>query len=249
MIKQAMLVDRSGSVVLEHILCSSNNNVPRLEQLNMHELVVVGCWYIWWQRRQIVKGENVSAPASSAFAITALAANYGAATKKPEDKEIRWSKPPKGHRKLNIDASYYQYGSGAAGMVLRNDKGEAIAGKACLLNNMMCAENAEATALLKGLEFLEQIGCFSAYIESDSLELIKACNGDIEIWSPYTAVLADCFQKASAMDLVFFQHCPRDANVVAHNLAKMAYESRNGFGWDGRPPDFILSDVIRDVTM
>jgi ribonuclease HI len=249
MIKQAMLVDRSGSVVLEHILCSSNNNVPMLEQLKTHELVVVGCWYIWWQRRQIVKGENVSAPASSAFAITALAANYGAATKKPEDKEIRWSKPPRGQRKLNIDAAYYHDGSGAAGMVLRNDKGEAIAGKACLLNNMMSAENAEATALLKGLEFLEQIGCSSAYIESDSLELIKACNGDIEIWSPYTAVLADCFQKASAMDLVFFQHCPRDANVVAHNLAKMAYDSRNGFGWDGRPPDFILSDVIRDVTM
>jgi ribonuclease HI len=113
----------------------------------------------------------------------------------------------------------------------------------------MSAVNAEATALLKGLEYLEKIGCSSAYVESDSLELIKACNGEIEIWSPYTAVLVDRFQKARSMDMVIFQHCPRDANDVAHNLSKVAYESRNSFSWDGRPPDFILSDVIRDVTM
>jgi ribonuclease HI len=112
---------------------------------------------------------------------------------KPVEKEIRWSKPPKGYRKLNVDASYYPNGSGAAGIVLRYDKGEAIAGKACWLNNMMSAVNAEPTALLRGLEFLEQMGCSSAYVYSHSLELIKTCNGDIELWSPYTAVLTDCF--------------------------------------------------------
>jgi hypothetical protein len=47
-----------------------------------------------------------------------LTANYGAALKNPVEKEIRWSKPPKGYRKLNVDASYYQDGSGAAGIVL-----------------------------------------------------------------------------------------------------------------------------------
>jgi hypothetical protein len=51
------------------------------------------------------------------------------------------------------------------------------------------------------------------------------------------------------MDMVVFQHCPRDANVVAHNLPKVAYESSNSFCWDGSPPDFILGDVIRDVTL
>jgi ribonuclease HI len=114
---------------------------------------------------------------------------------------------------------------------------------------MMSDVNEEATALLRGLEFLEKIGCSSAYVESDSLELIKGCNGDIEIWSPYTAVLADCFQKPSLMDMVVFQHYSRDANVVAHNLAKVTYESRNSFIWDGSPPDFIVSDAIRDVTL
>ena len=45
---------------------------------------------------------------------------------------------------------------------------------------------------LKGLEFLEHIGigCKKVIIEYYSLELIHACNGIIEVWSPYSAILA-----------------------------------------------------------
>ena len=67
----------------------------------------------------------------------------------------------------------------------------------------------------------------SMIIESDSLELIQACNGVIEVWNPYTAILADCFSKASLMSNIGFQHCPRDANQVAHQLAKKAYETKD----------------------
>jgi ribonuclease HI len=243
------MVDRSGSVVLEHILCSPNSKVPWLENVKTHELLAVGCWYIWWQRRELVKGENVSPPKSSAFAINALAANFGAVKHSAVEREVKWSKPPRGHQKLNVDASYHLDGSGSAGIVLRNDKGEAIAGKICLLNDLMSSAQAEAMALLRGLQFLEQIGCSSAYIESDSLELIQACNGDTEVFSPYTAVLADCFQIASTMDLVIFQHCHREANMVAHNLAKHGYENSTSLVWDDRPPDFIRADVIHDVTL
>jgi hypothetical protein len=218
MVEQAMKIDRPGSVVLEHILCSPNSNVPSLEKVKLHELLAVGGWYIWWQRREIVKGEHVSPPPpkSSAFVINDLAANFGAV------KHI--------------------------GIVLRDDKGQAIAGKACLLNNMMCVATAEAMSLLRGQEFFEHIGCSLAYIESDFLELIQACNGDTEVLSSYTVVLADCFQIVSRMDLVIFQHCFRDANTVAHNLAKHAYETKVNLFWDDNPRGFI-ADVIRDVTL
>jgi hypothetical protein len=52
-------------------------------------------------------------------------------------------------------------------------------------------------AMLKGLVLVKQIGCQNVVIESDSLELIQARNGTIEIWSPYTAILAECFLKAN----------------------------------------------------
>jgi hypothetical protein len=66
-----------------------------------------------------------------------------------------------------------------------------------------------------------------SFTKSDSLELINACNAVIEVWSPYTAIMAECFFfKASTMPKVAFQHCPREANEVAHQLAKSAYSSK-----------------------
>jgi hypothetical protein len=43
MIEHTMMIDRSGSVVLEHILCSPNSNVPSRDKVKLHELVAVGC--------------------------------------------------------------------------------------------------------------------------------------------------------------------------------------------------------------
>jgi ribonuclease HI len=91
---------------------------------------------------------------------------------------------------LNFNATSRFFGtdpSGAARVVLRNCCGEAVAGRACPLENVLNAAAAEALALLRGLELLEQLGCASVVIESDSMELIHACNGEMEIWSPHSA--------------------------------------------------------------
>jgi hypothetical protein len=141
-----------------------------------------------------VKGERVSPPKNSAFAIKALTANFGASQVKSKEKEIKWLKPIKGKLKLNTDASYYTDGSGAAGGVLRNEKGEVMAGYYCILENMLSPATAEATAILRGFELLEKLGCTSCQIETDCLDIIKECNGDLEINSPYAAILAECFQ-------------------------------------------------------
>jgi hypothetical protein len=193
-IQHALIADRSGSVVLEHILRSPNREVPNLDKVTIHELIAVGGWYIWWQRREAVKGERVSPPKNSAFAIRALTANFGASQVKSKEKEIKWLKPIKGKLKLNTDASYYTDGSGAAGGVLRNEKGEVMAGYYCILENMLSPATAEATAILRGFELLEKLGCTSCQIETDCLDIIKECNGDLEINSPYAAILAECFQ-------------------------------------------------------
>jgi hypothetical protein len=92
----------------------------------------------------------------------------------------------------------------------------------CPLDNLLSATTSEASALLKGPEFLERFGCSHCYVESDSLEITEACNGEVEIHSPYLAILADCFLKASNMSEIQFQHCHREANQVAQELAKVA---------------------------
>jgi hypothetical protein len=91
-----------------------------------------------------------------------MVANYGVVQHNAVEKDVMWTRPPRRYRKLNVEASYNPHGSGAAGIVLCDDKGEAIASKACLLDNMMSVATVKAMTLLRGLEFLEQIGCSSA---------------------------------------------------------------------------------------
>jgi hypothetical protein len=78
--------------------------------------------------------------------------------------------------------------------VLQNSNGEAVAGCYWPLENVLSACTAEAMAMLKGLVLVKQIGCQNVVIESDS------CNGTIEIWSPYTAILAECLLMATIED-------------------------------------------------
>jgi ribonuclease HI len=60
----------------------------------------------------------------------------------------------------------------AAGAVLRNHKGEAIVVGCLPLYHMISVATTKAIALVRGLEFMEKLGCTSATVESDSLELI-----------------------------------------------------------------------------
>ena len=41
--------------------------------VELPELVVTVCWYLWWQRRQLVRGDDVQTPERIAPAVIALA--------------------------------------------------------------------------------------------------------------------------------------------------------------------------------
>ena len=45
--------------------------------------IAVGAWYIWWQRREVVKGERVASTPSTVFSIQALDANFASSPRTP----------------------------------------------------------------------------------------------------------------------------------------------------------------------
>jgi hypothetical protein len=58
------------------------------------------------------------------------------------------------------------------------------------------SSTAEALAILKRNKMVDQLGCSSLVVESDYLELIQATsNGVIEVWSPYSAIMIECFYE------------------------------------------------------
>lgn len=49
---EAKVVDRSGSVILEHLLLADPKPVPIKPNLDVKQILAVGSWYLWWVRRQ-----------------------------------------------------------------------------------------------------------------------------------------------------------------------------------------------------
>jgi ribonuclease HI len=108
---------------------------------------------------------------------------------------------------------------------------------------------AEALAMQDGLELATKLGCNRVQAESDSTEVIEACNSGYRWWSEESAVFADCVDLSSSIGEVSFKHCLREANGVAHVLARVAFESSSSGLWEGEPPNFIVSHLVNDVTV
>ena len=111
------------------------------------------------------------------------------------------------------------------------------------MSNVLDAAMAEATTLQRGLAMIEHLGYPPVIIETDSY------NGVIEVWSPFTSILIDCFVRSSRHGAIKVQHCNWGANLVAHNLARHAFDSNSSISWDCDPPSFIMPDVLNDVFL
>ena len=62
------------------------------------------------------------------------------------------------------------------------------------------------------------------------------------------AVFYDCYHLATEFPKIVFEHSHREANVVAHELARVARGS-NEQVWLDDPPVFIRPSLLADVTL
>jgi hypothetical protein len=115
-----------------------------------------------------------------------------------------------------------------------------MAGRSRLFSNALNAVTAEVLVLKDGLQLAEVLGCIPVVVESDCLEIVTAFNDNNELWSPYAAILADYLYQAQSITRVTVRHCSREANEVAHSLAKHCYSNNLCCNWDDDPPSFLL---------
>jgi hypothetical protein len=124
-----------------------------------------------------------------------------------------------------------------------------IAGGSWPLFQTLDATTAEALALRHGLLLLEEIGYSPTVVKSDCLELINNCSGETEVWGPHAHILPDCLHISRRISNISFKHCLREANKVAHNLARLSFDSNSFSKWDASPPLSVLADALNDVTL
>ena len=74
------LIDRDLFIVLQEVT-RRGEQVQGLG-VGLAELILIGGWFLWWERRQLVHGENLQRPLRSGLSIATLTKNYKLAAKK-----------------------------------------------------------------------------------------------------------------------------------------------------------------------
>lgn len=106
---------------------------------------------------------------------------------------------------------------------------------------------AEAYPLRKGLFLAQHIGCTKFIIQSDNMQVIETMLGDGFSATQAAAIFYDCRILTSGFTKVCFEHCPREANMVAQELTRNSFRSKLSCFWDDDPPSFILPMLINGV--
>jgi hypothetical protein len=169
------MADREGSAALEHILRKRDCLSSAVPELGLKELIVLACWYMWWERRKIPRDENVQNPARTSQSILALFLNYSRASKKNLGiKHYGWIKPAEDYVKLNIDAAFsVENFLGAVGAIIQNDQGIFLAGCCGTLPHVADAAREKAMALRLGLTLAGEVGCNWIEINNDCMEVVN----------------------------------------------------------------------------
>jgi ribonuclease HI len=244
-------LDRSGSVVLELIIRREDNTMPGFQNINLKELVLTTCWYLWWTRHRLTHDQSIPPLSKRKLSILAMVANSEKACgKKKQRSDVKWIKPDPRQVKLNVDAAFHDESkTGSIGAIIRDYLGNFVAAWVKYFSNVASATMAEAYAMKEGLALARDLGCNRIIAELDSIDVIEACKGESTWWNELSAIYADCTDIVVSIGCVTFGHIMREANEVAHELAKYSHSNRVSCSWSGDPPSFILDRIINDVTV
>ena len=138
-------------------------------------------------------------------------------------KGTRWRPPQSGFVKVNFDGTVFDNSnSSGVGAIIRNHSGDVMASCVEKLNQAYKAEEIEALAALKALQFTYDLGFQNAILEGDLLGLIQALKAEDHNLSPWGLLVEDVKLVANSFVSLSYFHIKRNGNSVAHNLVKHA---------------------------
>ena len=68
-------------------------------------------------------------------------------------------------------------------------------------------------------------------------------------WNESVAIFANIVDLGLNIGNVEFKHISREANKVAHELARGCFIDKISCNWVDEPPSFILGKLVNDVTI
>jgi ribonuclease HI len=127
--------------------------------------------------------------------------------------------------------------------------GHFVAAAQVFLPHVVDAHMAEAYAFREGLTLAQRIGANNFIIQTDCAQVVETMKQGGFSATASAAIYDDCIILWSGFGVVSVEFCNREANHVAHELARISFRSGSTCIWVDEPPSFILSKLVSDVTI
>jgi ribonuclease HI len=151
---------------------------------------------------------------------------------------------------VNVDAAFdTDTGSGSTRVIIRDERGQSVAAGQRFFPHVIDAPMVEAYAPKEGLMLAQHIGCNQFIIQTDCILVVETMNDVGFLATPATTIYDVCIILWSGFSSISIEHCNREANRVAHELARKAFSSKSS--WVDEPPSFILilNALLNDVII
>jgi len=86
-------------------------------------------------------------------------------------------------------------------------------------------------------------------IQLDCFEVVETMKQDGISATVSALIFYECCMLWQDFASISIDHCNREANSVAYELAKVAMRSKLSCNWVDEPPSFILGALVNDVTI
>lgn len=169
-------------------------------------------------------------------------------TRVPNSDLSQWTPPADGGIKVNVDASWFAEAEiFSMGMVIREQKGDFIEGRTMTFQQSADVFEAECIGLKEALSWVLNREEKKAIVESDSLLAVDAINGQRENVLEVGHIIDQCKSMLLLMPDVKVQYIRRQANKVAHGLARMPCMI-NGLNVFTSPPTHLVELCLLDIS-
>ncbi|XP_037497747.1 uncharacterized protein LOC105631774 [Jatropha curcas] len=151
--------------------------------------------------------------------------------------DSQWFPPPTGTFKMNFDAALLPSAShGAVGAVLSNCHGGFVSAATSSMHGCSSPVVAEAQALRKVLSWvLSGHPTLTIQVETNRLQVYHAMRSSVHDWSEFGVVISECKLLIVQLSNVTLAWIGRQANDIAHVLAKSVPSGACFQTWDSVP--------------
>ena len=218
-----------------------------METQNNKEIILCKYWAVGQCERGDICPYRHSWGPNGFQELANLPKNTTKLERKVQIHEVYWLLPPPNFIKINTDGAMRDSSKQAScGGVFRDSRGAIIGAFSSFLGNKTPLE-AELYGVIKAIQIAFVNNWHCVWLEVDSILTVKMImNNKIDVPSTIKEEWQHTLQLIQEMDIII-SHIFREGNEVADKLANFGFLSRNEFTWFSHPPDFIMSEALRDV--